>query len=437
MRPTLRAVLIATAGVLPALLPAILESRLFVLWIGYAAATVLAIGLDLLATPRPEQLPIEVELPDVFFIGDEGEAVVRVKNLGLRRPVDLEAVFDTGGVLPPIGTVTGRVPGQMEIRLSFTLTPERRGTAKVDALWVRWYGPLGLMRRTVKIRLDREIPVVPNVRAVRAAALRLFRSREFLHGLKPERYSGDGSEFDSLREFMPGLDHRAIDWKASARHVKLIAREYRSERNHQVVIAFDTGHLMSERLGSMPRLDHGINAGLLLAWAALKTGDRVGLFAFDEGVRFFSEPKGGMRSFSRLQRQTASLDYSSGETNFTLGLTSLSLKLRRRSLVVLITDFVDTVTVELMVENIQRLAGRHLVLCVTLRDPGLSAAADQAPRSAEALSRAVVALDLVREREVVLRRLRRLGVHCIEAPARAVSSELINRYLEIKRRELV
>jgi uncharacterized protein (DUF58 family) len=236
---------------------------------------------------------------------------------------------------------------------------------------------------------------------------------------------------------VPGLDHRAIDWKASAHHVKLIAREYRSERNHQVIIAFDTGHLMAERLEGVPRLDHGINAGLLLTWAALKTGDRVGLFGFDEEVRLYSEPRGGMPSFAALQRQSAGLDYSTGETNFTLGLMSLSRRLKRRTLVVIFTDFVDTVTAELMVENLTRLATRHLVLCITLTDPDLRTAAEEAPVNAESLSRAVVAADLVREREVVLMRLRRLGIHCIDVAAASVNSELINRYLEIKRRELV
>ena len=144
-----------------------------------------------------------------------------------------------------------------------------------------------------------------------------------------------------------------------------------------------------------------------------------------------------MPSFAALQRQTASLDYSTGETNFTLGLMSLATRLRRRTLVVLITDFVDTVTAEIMVENLSRLASRHLVLCITLKDPGLIASAEQAPRSSEALSRAVVASDLLREREVVLLRLRRLGIHCIDAPVGSVSTELINRYMEIKRRELV
>lgn len=437
MKPTLRAVLIATLGLFPALLPAILDTRFSVLWIGFAAATLVAIGLDLLAVPRPGWIPAELDLPPVFYIGDEGLSVVNVKNRSERREVVLEVILDTAGVLLPVAMVRATVRPGMEGRIGIVLVPKRRGTARIEALWLRWYGPLGLIRRAVRIPVDREVPVVPNVRAVRAAALKLFRSREFLHGLKPERYSGDGSEFDSLREFLPGMDNRVIDWKASARHIKMIAREYRSERNHQVIVGFDTGHLMAERLKGVPRLDHAMNAGLLLTWAALKTGDRVGLFAFDEQVRLFSQPRGGMPAFASLQRQTAALDYSTGETNFTLGLMSLSSRLKRRTLVVLFTDFVDTVTAELMVENLGRLARRNLVLCITLRDPELVSAAEQSPTSPAALSRAVVAADLVREREVVLRRLQRLGIRCIDAPAEQVSTVLINRYLEIKRRELV
>ena len=236
---------------------------------------------------------------------------------------------------------------------------------------------------------------------------------------------------------MPGLDPRAIDWKASARHRKLLCQEFRAERNHQVILALDTGHLMSEPLGGIPKLDHAVNAGLLLAYFCLRTGDRVGLYGFDETVRCFGEPAGGMAAFPRLQRLTAELDYHRSETNFTLGLSDLSTRLRRRSLVILLTDFVDTISAELMVDNVQRLSRRHLVVFVTLRDPTLEAIAAAPPVTLEALHRAVVAGDFVREREVVLQRLRRLGVHCLDVPPARVSMHLVNRYLDIKRRELV
>jgi uncharacterized protein (DUF58 family) len=252
-----------------------------------------------------------------------------------------------------------------------------------------------------------------------------------------DRDKGGGSEFDALRDYTIGMDHRSIDWKHSARHRRLVAKEYRSERNHPVVLAIDTGHLMSIPIGGVPKLDHAINSALLMTYFALNSGDRVGLFAFDSKVRSHSEPRGGIRNFHRLQRQTAELNYQAEETNFTLGLAELASRLSRRTLIVLLTDFTDTITAELMIENMQRLARKHLVVFVTSRDPSLEDLTLARPRSALDMQRAVVAADFIRERELVLERLRRLGVHCLDSHPGKVSTDLINRYLEIKRRELL
>jgi uncharacterized protein (DUF58 family) len=321
--------------------------------------------------------------------------------------------------------------------VAIPLVPVRRGTAEVRGAWLRWRSPLGLWERTAERPLSLPVPVIPNVHAVRGAAVRFFSARQFLAGLKRERYVGDGSEFDSLREHASGLDSRAIDWKASARHHKLLSRQYRAERNHAVVIALDAGRLMSEPMEGIPKLDHGINASLLLAYVALKTGDRVGLMAFDDQVRKFIAPQGGVRSFSELQRQTAAIAYSYAETNFTACLVDLGLRLNRRSLIVVLTDFVDSITAELMTDNLARLGRNHLVLFIALRDASLDTVARGEPRSVLDLNRAVSAQDLVREREVVLSRLRRHGVHCVDAVPRDVSTRLVNSYLDVKRRELL
>jgi uncharacterized protein (DUF58 family) len=194
---------------------------------------------------------------------------------------------------------------------------------------------------------------------------------------------------------------------------------------------------MAEPLQGLPRLDHAISSALLLAWVALKAGDRVGLFGFDRSARAWAEPQGGASAFARLQATSARLAYSTEETNFTLGLTELSARLRRRSLVVVFTDFTDTVTAELMLENLQRLARRQLVVFVALRDAELDAAALAPPRRLSGLYRAAGAADLVRERERVLARLRRMGVSCVDAAPGQVSARLVSRYLEVKRRELI
>ena len=436
MQPTLRAVLVFALGVPFALAPAIIDARLWLGWLLLLGLGLVALVLDALLTLPARRLAVELRPPEVLYIGDPDPLVVAMTASGTPRPVDVELLAELGGVLGPQPALPVRLADAGTRLVEVPLAPTRRGLARVEALWLRWTGPLGLLRRQIRLPMDQDIPVVPNLRAVRSAALRMH-SQDLLVGLKAERFVGEGSEFDSLTEYREGLDHRAIDWKASARHRKLLARKFRAERNHQVILALDTGHLMGEPVDGVPKLDTAINASLLLALYSLRAGDRVGLFAFDEQVQCFVEPTGGVQAIHHLQRRLADLAYSRHETNFTLGLTHLASRLRRRSLVVVLTDFVDTVTAELMLENLGRLARRHVVIFVSLRDPEMQRIVGAEPGSLLDIHRAVVAWDLVREREKVVRRLQRKGVFCVDAAPDRVSVGLLNRYLDIKRRELI
>jgi uncharacterized protein (DUF58 family) len=433
--PTRRAVLLAAAGFPLALLPALVHPGLWGLWLSYAAVAAFAFGLDALLALPPQRLALTVEAPERLAVGAPG--AVRVL-LSAPRPVarltlllDLHPDFEPA---PPAALPLR--PGAQAIA-SLPLRARRRGQPTIDALWCRWTGPLGLAARRLHQPLGRKVAVVPDLRPVRAAAFRYFGARELEVGVQVERFLGDGSEFEALVEYVPGLDPRAISWKASARHRRLLCQEFRAERNHQVVLALDTGHLMAEPLQGLPRLDHAVGSALLLAYVSLRLGDRVGLFGFDRAARAWTEPQGGLGAFPRLQAASAQLAYSAEETNFTLGLTELSTRLRRRSLVVVFTDFTDTVTAELMLENLQRLARRQLVVFVALRDPALDAAALAVPHRLSGLYRAVTAAELVRERERVLARLRGMGIACVDAAPGQVSARLVSRYLDIKRRELI
>ncbi len=436
MQPTVRTVALCLAGVPLALLVASTERDLWGLWLGYLGAVGVSVALDaVLALPR-HRLELAVDAPSRLYIGAEDELVVRLGAPGWTRPVSLEVLCDLGEELRPQPSGRVLLDGALAGEARFVLSPLRRGRARISAVWTRWEGPLGLIRRQHAHRREDAIPVVPNIRAVRRAALRFF-ARDAPFGQRSQRQIGEGSEFDSLREYQPGIDPRSIDWKHSARHNKLLCKEFRTERNHQIVIAVDTGHLMSEPVATIPKLDHAINAGLMLAYLSLRSGDRVGLFGFDAEVRLYTEPRGGPGTFHQIERASAELDYRFEETNFTLGLAELATRLKRRSLVVLLTDFVDTVTAELMVENVERLSRRHLVLFVALRDPALEGLIEARPTSLGDVARAVVAHDLQRERTVVVERLARRGVHCLDLPPERISAELLDRYLFIKQRELV
>ena len=291
------------------------------------------------------------------------------------------------------------------------------------------------MARTRRVVLDLVIPVHPNIHAVSRNAIRHFSSASLEQGVRVERYRGDGSEFDHLQKFMPGFDIRSIDWKVSARHGKLMSRQYRAERNRQVIVAVDSGRLMSEVVEGLPRLDHAITAALSLAFVSLHVGDWVGLVSFDDRLRHWCSPVKGREGIQRLNDMAARIEYSNRETNFTLGLMELMRRQRRRALVVVMTDFVDTITAELMKENLVRVAQRHLVLFVSLRDTLVQELAHERPVDLEVLHRAMVAHHLLDERRKVIRSLRRLGIRCIDGRPDDVAMDLVNRYLDLKRKE--
>ncbi|HVR97484.1 MAG TPA: DUF58 domain-containing protein [Thermoanaerobaculia bacterium] len=435
MRPTRRAILAAALGLPIALLPVALHARLWPFWPVYLGVFALALGVDALLSPRRKEVAVAAELPPLLSIGEAEEARLTVQ-LPSPRPVPVSLAVDLSDKLAPQGRLHGRASRDGAV-FACPLVATLRGEVAVERVWVRYTGPLGLMASVVRQDLWAAAAVVPNLRPVRTVALRFANERDFRAGLKIERYTGDGTEFDSLREYAFGDDRRAVDWKASARHGKPIARQFRAERNHQIVFAIDTGHLMSEPLGGVPKLDHAVTAALLLSYVSLRAGDRVGWITFDARVGREKEPAGGMRAFQELNRFATGIEYSDLETNFTLGLTTLAQGLHRRSLVVVLTDFVDTITAELMLENLGRLARRHSVLFVTLRDPDLAAVAARAPGQVLDLHRAVVADGLLRDREVVLRRLRRLGIATVDAEPARIGPRLINTYLEIKRRERI
>ena len=435
LQPTGRALAVFAVGLLLAVAPALISATLWPLWLAFCGLVLIACGLDGALCPRARDLGLESDLPRFLYMDSETSARFRL-SLPVSWPVPSEATFDLSPILEPIGSrrlVLSRESAMLEVRLR----PRRRGRAVLETLWLRYSGPLGLIRRTVKRRLDHLLEAVPNIGMLRAPGLIGVAARDALIGLKIERYSGDGTDFHALREFMPGLDTRAIDWKASARHHRLLAREFRAERNQKVVLALDTGHLMAEPVGGTPLLDHAIHAALGLAQVSLRHGDRVGLFGFDARPHTFHAPRAGLKSMPALLELTGRLEYTTAETNFTLSLTDLATKLSRRSLVIVLTDFVDSVTAELMIENLLRLGRRHLVIFVAFSDPLLRAQISAEPRSLHDVDVAGVADSLLREREVVIRRLDRAGILVIDDEPRRITSHLINRYLEVKRKERI
>ena len=310
--------------------------------------------------------------------------------------------------------------------------PNRRGTGMVEKIWLRWTGPLGLGARLHRQPVDFAVRVWPNIAEVRSPALQAFL-RDAQFGLIARRIRGEGTMFEALTEYQPGMDRRRIDWKASARHAHLYAKEFETERNNQIVFAFDCGQSMCEPVAGLPRIDRAVSAALATAYVALKGGDRVSLFGFAARPELATPFVSDARNFHRLQSAAAGLDYRAQEPNFTLALATLASRLQRRSMIVVFSDFTDPTSAELMIESMARLVKRHLVIFVTLVDEELDSISAADPYDMQALAMAVTADALLRQRALVTRRLQQLGIDVIEAPHDRIGTRLIDAYLAVKR----
>jgi uncharacterized protein (DUF58 family) len=432
--PTTRAIGLAALGAPVALFCGVYISGVWPLAAAWGAAVTFMVVLDgLLAAPR-RRLEAEVTAPALLSTtAGSGALTVRLK-FGARGPEKARVAIQTSANLGAArDALTIPVVAAQGIA-TFALKARRRGEGVIERLWTRWPGPLGLAYKQHDVADVARFPITPDIAGVQAEAARIF-ARDSVFGVKLQRELGEGTEYQTLREFQGGMDPRAVDWKQSARHRVLLAKEYRTERNHPVILALDTGRLMSEPLAGSPKIDRALNAALLLGYVGLKVGDRIGLFAFDARPRLYSHPASGAKAFPALQRMASKIDYSSEETNFTLGLTTLGGELDRRALIVVFTDFVDPIGAELMLENVSRLARKHLMLFVMFQDDELEGLARAEPLTPGDISRAVISDTLLRDRQVVVTRLRRMGVEVIEASVDHVGPALITRYLDLKRRD--
>jgi uncharacterized protein (DUF58 family) len=435
--PTRRAIFLLATGAplgLAAIATNVMLWNYALLWLIVVVALLI---IDALAIMPPHLISVKAKAPPLLYIGESDPLQLSVQLLKMRKSQWFTVspwVNDLVQRLPPARVQITDSPQDILL----PITPLGRGEAKLDGLEWRWLGPMGLMARQHITPIDAMMPVVPNTRAVAREAPKMLLDDAMI-GLKQQRRKGEGSEFEALREFGMGMDRRTIDWKHSARHGKLLAKEYDTERNHQVIFAFDCGQLMGEPIAAqdLSRLDVSINSALMLAHICLRAGDRIGLFAFDALVRRRLDPVGGSTAFRLFAHQAGRVEQQAFESNYTLGLTTLGGTLERRSLIILFSEFVDTTTAELMIDHLGRLAKRHLILFVCFNDPQLAAIGEQPLKSRSALAASVVANDMVQERRIVLERLKRAGLMVIETQAGALTPQLLERYIEIKQRELI
>lgn len=377
---------------------------------------------------------VERRMDTRLVVGVENRITLRLHNpyartLKVAIRDDLPAGWEAD---PPELTV--ELPPYARREVSYVVVPERRGRFAFGDVHLRLEGRARLGARVVRVAAGHEARVFPNVLGPRRYELAARLGDLTSVGFRSVRQSGGGGEFEQLREYVPGDAFRELDWKSSAKRQRPVTRVFEQERSQIVLLAIDAGRMMATRIGAISKLDHAINAALLLAYVALRQGDRVGLIVFDDRVRNFVAPGRGQGHYRKLLDALYGVEAEETFVDFRRLLEFVQVRARKRALLVLFSDLLDEAHAMPLAEHAALLRRTHLPVCVTMHDPVASTLADAPAEDAKAAYRRAAAADLLAERESVKAHLKKSGVGVVEAPPGELAVATVNRYLEVKAR---
>ncbi|MCE9564464.1 MAG: DUF58 domain-containing protein [Planctomycetes bacterium] len=418
------AISVASSGliVFPEAWPVLLVANLVV---------VLTALLDLIITPRPSVLRATRVAPDRLSVQKEHTIELRVSNTsGVRLRVRLRDGVPLGFVASDT-ELAGWVPSRGERQWKYAITANARGRFVWGPISMRYRSLLGLWDRGTKEPASGDSRVYPNMSLLEKYQLLARSDRLAALGIRRVRARGASTEFESLRDYTFGDDTRQMDWKATARRGRLIVRNRETERNQTVLLLLDCGRLMNATEGGISKLDHAVTAALLLAHVALARGDRVGLCTFSGKVHSWLTPRGHLAQNRLISEALYDLRGDFTESDHGRCMKFVAARHPKRSLLVVLTDFVDATTSAEMVAHLDLAARRHVVLFAALKDAFIERAAHSDPQTDREGFRKAAAVDLLRERQEVLERIRHSGGFVIDAEPGNVTPPMINTYLEV------
>jgi uncharacterized protein (DUF58 family) len=407
-----------------------------------ALAIVVAADAGLAASPRRLRY---TRSPDASTrLGQQVDAGLRIDNDGRRRfrGKIRDAWPPSACATPRAHTVS--VPAGAQHHIQTALRPVRRGDQRAAAVTARSIGPLGLAGRQSSRSVAGQVRVLPPFLSRKHLPSRLAKLRE-IDGLLPTLIRGQGTEFDSLREYVVGDDVRSIDWRATARRADVMVRTWRPERDRRVLIVLDTGRMAAGRVGvdptslqqaeaepaGWPRLDWSMDAALLLAALASRAGDHVDFLAHDRVSRAGVFGASRTELLAQLVNAMAPLQPELIESDWRAMVAAIGRRNRRRSLVVLLTDLNATALDEGLLPVLPQLSARHHVMIAAVADPRVDEMAI-GRSDAAAVYDAAAAERARNSRREIASRLRQSGVDVVDAAPTELAPELADRYLAMK-----
>lgn len=403
-------------------------------WWSVAIATgllTLVIAADVIGCPSPATVHARRGGDTSVRVGEEASGTLLLTNTGRRRLRGMVRNSWTPSAGAGGGVQVFDLPARQRRLLSMTLRPTRRGDLPAGPVVIRVIGPLGIAGRQRQQPVPWKIRSLPPFESRKHLPSRLARLRE-LDGRASILQRGQGTEFDSLREYVPGDDVRSIDWRGTARTSTVVVRTWRPERDRHVLIVLDSGRTSAGRVGDQPKLDHAMDAALLLAVLASRAGDRVDLIAGDREVRVRVLRSSATEVLPAFVNALADLEPVLVETDHRELTAEILRRVGQRSLVVLLTGLDPAVVSEGLVPTLGPVLRRHKVVLAAVSDPAVDTLRAGRADAGEVYAAAAAELDIAR-RAGVERTLRDLGISVVQAPPERFAPALADHYLALKK----
>jgi len=376
------------------------------------------------------------QMPPRFALDVEHSITLIITNLSKRKIQaavrdELPDVFDSETALPQVV-----IPAGGEARLSYAVRPLRRGAYDFGDVVLRVSGERDLIRKQLALTVANTVKVYPNFRGADQYHLlaQIDQREEVVR--KPRPFKAAGTDFESLRPYISGEDPRNIDWKATARRGAPISRNKQVEKGQQLAVLLDAGRLMAETVGAYSKLEHALNAAVMLSYVVQKRGDALSVASFSNKIESFLPTVRGPSLLPRVLESLYAVQVRAVESDYWQAIAQVMTLLTRRSLVILLTDVLDASASAGLINNLSRAAERHLVLCVILSEPAIGEMARLIPASVEDTYRKAAGCDQLRRRRLAVENMRARGILVLETDPAHLSVHLVKRYLEIRQANL-
>lgn len=408
--------------------------------LGFLAVLILVSMVDLLSIPSPKDLEVTRTAGKIASLGKSHKLIIELVNKSLKsnQIVIGDDLPDEFVATPNQFSVT--LEGRSKTRFEYEIVSSTRGKFELPQVHVKVASRLRLWAAFYVLPCRSAISVYPDMKQIAEYDLLARTNRLSQTGVRRVRKIGQDNEFERLRDYTKDDNYKHIDWRTTARRRKLTVKDFQSSQSQRIIFMVDCARMMTGHSGDLSMIDHAFNAMLMLSYVALKQGDSVGLLNFSDSIHNFVPPRNGIQQINRLLHASFDQDAKYVEARYDRAFLYVKQRCSKRSLVVLITNVIDEVNAQQVLQYTTNLAGNHLPLCLLMKDHDLFDVVDGYDAVTSPPSEiydAAAAATIVNWRHEVLTQMKHRGVLALESFPEQMTAKLINQYLEIKARHLL